>query len=194
VAEEEYEISEIFSVVDWEKTFDKTSSFVLGKLQKVSVVASRVLVNFYHIAKKFIDGDDWLLVKTVNIKYEEKLYSQFLVFLEETAQAGDLQRYKAVLKLQNGGEKWLSKEPTSFVAFAPNVDSLKHKFIALEPLTLIDYRAWKAYDLAKDLKMESHMTIHYWSKDGKGLIVSQTNCPFDCPKDLITTYWKINLK
>jgi len=55
VAGEEYEISEIFSVVDWEKTLDKASSFVLSKLQKVSVVASRVLVNFYHIAKKFID-------------------------------------------------------------------------------------------------------------------------------------------
>ncbi len=46
---------EIFSVFEWEKTLNKISSFVLSKLQKVSVIVSRLLINFYKIAKKFID-------------------------------------------------------------------------------------------------------------------------------------------
>lgn len=55
VAGEEYDVIEIFSVFEWEKILNKILSFVLSKLQKVSVVVSRLSIKFYKIAKKFID-------------------------------------------------------------------------------------------------------------------------------------------
>lgn len=55
VAGEEYEITEIFSVFEWKKIFDKVLSFVLIKSKKISAIVSRLSINFYQIAKKFID-------------------------------------------------------------------------------------------------------------------------------------------
>lgn len=150
--------------------------------------------NIEERAKKFATGNDWLESKSVQEKQEAKLYTQFSVFFEDAPQAGDLQRYKAILKMQNGGEKWLSKDPVAFISYAPNIESQTHEFIIIEPFTLINYRNWKAYDLSKDLKIEPYIRVHYWHKDGKSLIISQISCPFDCPKDEVITYWKLNLK
>jgi hypothetical protein len=54
-AGEEYTVSDIFSFIDWEKASEKCSAFAINKFRKAVATASRLLVNFYHILKKFVE-------------------------------------------------------------------------------------------------------------------------------------------
>lgn len=52
---EECKVEDLLVVFEWEKAWEKFSAFVFDKAQKVSATFSRVSINFYHIAKKFIE-------------------------------------------------------------------------------------------------------------------------------------------
>jgi len=52
---EECRVEDLLSVFEWEKAWESFSAFILGKLQKMSSAFSRISINFYHIAKKFIE-------------------------------------------------------------------------------------------------------------------------------------------
>lgn len=48
-------IEDLLSVFEWEKGWESFSVFILGKARKISSAFSRISINFYHIAKKFIE-------------------------------------------------------------------------------------------------------------------------------------------
>jgi hypothetical protein len=60
------------------------------------------------------------------------------------------------------------------------------RFIFMEPLIVVDVRRWRRYALYSALGIEPYLDIRAISHDGRHLLISHHECPYDCPNDPIT--------
>jgi hypothetical protein len=113
---------------------------------------------------------------------------KFVISFENVKEnTGPLKRYSVFLKPDIGQPKQIG-EVIGWVAISPD-----SKYVAREPLTLINVSTGEAQDLSGQLGVTGFVNIHFWSANGKSFIVSQTECAFDCPKNDIIQYWRIDL-
>ena len=51
----------------------------------------------------------------------------------------------------------------------------------MEPLIVVDVRQWRRYALYSAFGIEPYIGIRAISRDGRRLLVSRSECAFDCP-------------
>ena len=116
------------------------------------------------------------------------LNGDFVISFEKVKEANSpLKKYSVFLKPQIGDIKKIG-EVIGWVAISPD-----SKYVVREPLTFINVKSGEEKDLSQELGLDGFLNIHFWSVNGKSLIVSQTECAFDCPANDIIQYWRIDL-
>ncbi len=112
----------------------------------------------------------------------------FIVSFEKVKEnAGPLKRYSVFLKPDIGSPRQIG-QVIGWVAISPN-----SKYVVREPLALLNVANGEESNISAELGVEGFINIHFWSPDGKSFIVSQTDCAFNCAKNDIIQYWRIDL-
>ena len=110
-----------------------------------------------------------------------------LLFREAGADTGDLERYqlhlrrgrRAPVRIDDGFTAWVYVSPDS-------------RYVFTEPLFVLDVREWKVYRLFEVLGIQNYTSIDAISRDGRRLLVSRTDCAFDC-RDQRGEYYELTL-
>lgn len=156
---------------------------LLGKFPRSEDPAER--------SAKFASGTQWM--KPTGGASPKKVHSPngaFTVTFQTVKEdTGDFERHRAHVTWNDGKQQLLNEETVGWAEISPD-----SKYVAIEPLTLIDVKAWRSFDISKELGIPNYISIHYWSRDGKSIILSQADCAMDCPKDDAFSYWRVDLK
>ena len=100
----------------------------------------------------------------------------FRLILDGLTEAGDVARFRATLRPATGLAAQLS-EAVAYALVSPD-----SRWIVLEPLEVLDVRAWRLYSLSKAFGVQPYVVPQFVSIDGRRLIVSRRACAFDCPE------------
>ena len=101
---------------------------------------------------------------------------------------GDVARW--ALMLERPGSRPVSLTAggkTGFAYVTPDA-----RFIFTEPLMAIDVRRWRRYALYSALAIAPYVSIDAVSADGRRLLISRRDCPYDC-QGRPTEYFELTL-
>jgi hypothetical protein len=110
---------------------------------------------------------------------------QFAITLEE-ATSGDVVHFRVVFA-EDGGRQ-VELDPGTTYAFVTS-DS---RWIVTSPLDVIDVRNWRRHSLSRTSAIAPYVVVRAVSSDGRRLLISRQECPFDCP-DLPQTFYEVEL-
>jgi hypothetical protein len=126
-----------------------------------------------------IDGQEWIKAPVHHgpapdtVRAGDRQFS--LILSEPGVDTGDLARFE--LRLQRGAAApvRIDNEFTAWAYVTPD-----RRYIFTEPLYVLDVREWKQYELFDALGIQNYVSIDAISRDGGRLLISRTDCAFDC--------------
>jgi hypothetical protein len=138
-----------------------------------------------------INGREWIAVEVISgdlattVQANDRTFS--LRFREAGADTGDFERYqlylhrgrRAPVRIDDGFTGWVYVTPDS-------------RYVFTEPLYVLDVREWKQYRLFGVLGIQNYTSIDAISRDGRRLVVSRSDCAFDC-RDQRREYYELTL-
>jgi hypothetical protein len=101
----------------------------------------------------------------------------------------EFERYRLIFQRGRGPAFRIDQGFTSWVYVTPDT-----RFIVTEPLYVLDVDAWTQYALHEALDIPNYTSIEAISRDGKRLLVTRTDCAFDCSTDEGTEFYELTLR
>jgi len=137
-----------------------------------------------------IDGRQWIEadVKSGETTSWRPAKADYTLRLRDFEDVGDLSR--GALIFERSGARPVSLTDAGKTGYAYVTPDAR--FIFMEPLIVIDVRRWRRYALYSALGIEPYLDIHAISNDGRRLLISHHQCPFDCPNER-GTYFEVTL-
>jgi hypothetical protein len=102
---------------------------------------------------------------------------------EPDEDTGDVVRYELYLQRDQGTPVRIDGDFTAWVYVTPD-----NRYVFTEPLYALDVREWKQYRLFDVLGIQNYTSIEAISSDGRRLLVSRRDCPFDCDNQRLEYY------
>jgi hypothetical protein len=122
-----------------------------------------------------VDGRAWIAVPTIVGREAIRAPNgQFTLTLEE-ASSDDIVRFR-IYFAESGGAR-VQLDPGAAVYASITSDS---RWIFIDPIDIIDVRAWRRYNLSKLFNIDRYVIVRAISADGRRLFISRQPCPFDC--------------
>jgi hypothetical protein len=123
-----------------------------------------------------LDGRTWIAVDPiVGTMTVNSANGQFTLSLVAPNDEGDVRRWRLRFA-DRGGEAVTLADVVSYT-YVTN-DS---RWILFEPIDVVDVRTWRRYGLSKAFGIAPYAGPRAISADGRRLIISRRDCPFDCP-------------
>lgn len=88
---------------------------------------------------------------------------------------GDFERCRLWFRTDRTAPVRIGDRVTGWVFVTPDV-----RYVVTEPLTVLDTREWRQYDLSEALNLRNYISIRAISRDGRRLLVSRQDCGLDC--------------
>jgi len=101
---------------------------------------------------------------------------------------GDSSRCKLLFQSGRAGPVLIDRGFTGWVYVTPDA-----RYVFTEPLYVLDVRAWTQYALFDALDIQNYVSIGAISRDGRRLVISRTDCPFDCKGEQRRQYYELTL-
>jgi hypothetical protein len=126
-----------------------------------------------------IDGREWIAanVETTSspgtVSVQTKAFS--LTAEDCGNHGGDFDRCQLLLQRGRASPIRIDAGFTGWVFVTPD-----GRYIATEPLYVLDVREWKQYALFESLQIPNYARIEAISRDGKRLLISRRDCAMDC--------------
>jgi hypothetical protein len=125
-----------------------------------------------------VDGRMWIAVNPiVDTMTVNSANGQFTLSLVAPNDEGDVRRWRLLFAGRGGGPVTIA-DVVSYT-YVTN-DS---RWIFFEPIDVVDVRTWRRYGLSKTFGIRPYAGPTAISADGRRLIISRRNCPFDCPSE-----------
>jgi hypothetical protein len=138
-----------------------------------------------------IDGEHWIatdVVSRAGALTTQATNSAFSLLLKEPDEdTGDVLRYELYLQHDQHAPVRIDNDFTAWVYVTPD-----NRYVFTEPLYALDVREWKQYRLFDVLEIQNYTSIDAISHDGRHLLVSRRDCPFDCG-DQRPEYYELTL-
>jgi hypothetical protein len=125
-----------------------------------------------------IDGREWIRadVKLGTPPTWRSANADYTLRFGEIDEDGDIARWPLLFERQ--GSRPVSLTAGGMTAFAYVTPDAR--FIFIEPLIAIDVRRWRRFALSAALGIVPYVSIEAVSRDGRSLLISRRDCPFDC--------------
>jgi len=101
---------------------------------------------------------------------------------------GDFSRCKLLFQSGRAGTVLIDRGFTGWVYVTPDA-----RYVFTEPLYVLDVRDWTQYALFDALGIKNYVSIDAISRDGRRLVISRTDCPFDCRGEQRRQYYELTL-
>ena len=137
------------------------------------------------------DGKEWIAADVVvgnperSIQARNRTFS--MTFREAPGHGGDVERFKLFLQRGRDAAVQIDVNLTSWAYVTPD-----DRWVFTEPLYALDVREWKQYPLFDVLGIPNYTELESISKDGRRLIVSRSDCAYDC-RGLPRYYYEVTL-
>ena len=136
-----------------------------------------------------VDGREWIDVPVIwSGQVGAAANGEFSVSLRQSTGVGDFSRAPIVFERPGAPPVRLKPE---VVAYAYITDDARWIFV--EPLDVIDVSAWRRYSLSERFGIRPYAVLTAISADGRRLVFSRRDCPFDCPADIEIEYYEIEI-
>jgi hypothetical protein len=137
-----------------------------------------------------IDGVQWVEadVKVAGSDAWQPAKSDYTLRFTDRDEESDVQRW--ALMFERPGTRAISLTDAGKTGFAYVTPDAR--FIFMEPLIVVDVRRWRRYALYSELGIEPYVAIRAISRDGRRLLVSHSECAYDCPNQPVT-YFEVTL-
>jgi hypothetical protein len=125
-----------------------------------------------------IDGREWIRadVKFGAPRAWRPARADYTLRFGEVDEDGDIARWPLMFERQGAPPVSLTAGGTTAFAYVtPDA-----RFIFTEPLMAIDVRRWQRYALYSVFGIQAYVSIEAVSADGRRLLISRRDCPFDC--------------
>jgi len=138
-----------------------------------------------------INGREWIAVEAIpgdvdtRVQARDRTFS--LLFREAGADTGDFERYQLYLQRSGRAPVRIGEGFTGWVYITPD-----SRYVFTEPLYVLDVRDWKQYPLFDVLGIQNYTSIEAISRDGRRLLLSRSDCAFDC-RDQRRQYYELTL-
>ena len=139
-----------------------------------------------------IDGREWIAttVETVSepgeVPVAAKMFS--LAATDCGDHGGDFERCQLFLRRGRETPVRIDSGYTGWVFVTPD-----ERYVVTEPLDVLDVRTWKQYLLSEALDIPNHTDVRAISRDGRRLLVAQTDCPMDCRGEQRYEHYEVRL-
>jgi hypothetical protein len=135
-----------------------------------------------------VDGRQWVAATPiVGRQTVSAPNGQFTLTLDEPNAEGDVVRFRPLFTEDGRAPVQLTPDVVSYALIT--ADS---RWIVLEPLDVIDVASWRRYTLARVFDIQPYVSPQAISADGRRLVVSRRDCPFDC-RDRPSEYYELEL-
>jgi hypothetical protein len=138
-----------------------------------------------------IDGREWIPADVISgdpatiVQANDRTFS--LLFREARADTGDFERYQLYLRRGRRAPVRIDDAFTGWVYVTPD-----SRYIFTEPLYVLDVPEWKQYRVFDVLGIQNYTSIEAISRDGRRVLVSRSDCAFDC-RDQRREYYELTL-
>ena len=100
---------------------------------------------------------------------------QFTLILDDDpANSGEILRFKIYFEEKGKARVQLNTGPATYAWMSPD-----SRWIFIDPLEVIDVKTWQRFSILDKVDLD-FVVIHAISKDGKRLLFTSQDCPFDC--------------
>jgi hypothetical protein len=123
-----------------------------------------------------IDGRAWIAAGGSDGGTHAAPNGQFSVILEDDpANSGEVLRFKVFFAETGRPRVELNPGLALYAWISPD-----SRWIFIDPLDAIDVRTWRRFPVLEHTN-RGFVVIHAISQDGKRLLITEQDCPFDCP-------------
>ena len=134
-----------------------------------------------------VDGRTWMMISQVSAARSLRAPNgQFTLTLEESTSV-EVVHFRVYFTEGAGPRVQIDPGSAAYAFLSPD-----SRWIIVGPLEVIDVTNWRRYSLSSTFKIDPYVVLRAISSDGRRLVISRQDCPFDC-RNAPDEYYEIAL-